>query len=142
MFVKDTSVASELMRPATTVAVAAWIGEHDAEDMYFTALNEAELLYGVAVMPTGSRRDTLEAAMPRLLGHGFRGRILPFDCAAARVYREIAAKRRHAGRPTAETDCQIAAIARSHGAVLVTRSVRDFEGTGLVLIDPWSIGPS
>ena len=80
--------------------------------------------------------------MTRLLGHGFRGRILPFDSAAARVYAEIAAKRRHVGRPITEADCQIAAIARSHGAVLVTRKVRDFEGTGLIVIDPWSIGPS
>ena len=142
MFVIDTSVASELMRPAPTVAVAAWIGERDAQDMYLTAVNEAELLYGVAIMPTGRRRDTLEAAMTRLLGHGFRGRILPFDSAAARVCAEISAKRRHAGRPIAEADCQIAAIARSHGAVLVTRNVRDFEGTGLILIDPWSVGPS
>ena len=142
MFVIDSNVASELMRPVPTEAVEAWIGEHDAEDMYLTAVNEAELLYGVAIMPSGKRRKTLEAAMNRLLGHGFRGRILPFDSAATRVYAEIATKRRNAGRPIAEADCQIAAIARAHGAVLVTRNVRDFEGTGLVVIDPWSFGPS
>jgi len=126
------------MRPEPTAAVAAWIAEHDAQDMYLTAVSEAELLYGVAILPAGKRRNALEAAMTRWLNLGFRERILPFDSAAARAYAEIAAERRHAGRPIGEADCQIAAISRTRGAALVTRNVRDFEGTGLDVIDPWS----
>ncbi len=141
MFVIDTNVASELMRPEPMAAVAAWIAEHDARDMYLTTVSEAELLYGVAIMPTGKRRNALEAAMTRWLDLGFRERILPFDSAAARAYAEIAAERRRAGRPIGGADCQIAAISRSRGAVFVTRNVRDFEGTGLNVINPWSVGP-
>ncbi|MXW16620.1 MAG: type II toxin-antitoxin system VapC family toxin [Gemmatimonadetes bacterium] len=141
MLVIDTNIASELMRPQPTAAVAAWIAERDAQDMYLTAVSEAELLYGVAIMPHGKRRSALEAAMTRWLDRGFRERILPFDSAAARVDAEIAAGRRRAGRPIGEADCQIAAISRLRGAVLVTRNVRDFEGTGLNVIDPWSVGP-
>ncbi len=140
MFVLDTNVASELMRPEPMVAVAAWIADRDAQDMYLTAVSEAELLYGVAIMPTGKRRNALEAAMTRWLDRGFRGRILPFDSDAARAYAEIAAERRRMGRPIGEADCQIAAISRSRGAALVTRNVRDFEGAGLNVIDPWSVG--
>ena len=141
MFVIDTNVASELMRAEPTAAVAAWIAERDAPDMYLTAVSEAELLYGVAILPAGKRRHALEAAMIRWLDLGFRERILPFDSAAARFYAEIAATRRHAGRPIGEADCQIAAISRARGAALVTRNVRDFEGTGLNVIDPWSVDP-
>jgi len=141
MFVIDTNVASELMCPQPTAAVAAWIADRDAQDMYLTAVSEAELLHGVAIMPTGKRRSALKAAMTRWLDRGFRERILPFDSAAARVYAEIAAERRRTGRPIGEADCQIAAISRSRGADLVTRNVRDFEGTGLNVIDPWSVGP-
>lgn len=141
MFILDTNVASELMRPEPTAAVAKWIAERDAQDMYLTAVSEAELRYGVAILPTGKRRNTLEAAMSRWLELGFGERILPFDSAAARAYAEIAAGRRHAGRPIGEADCQIAAISRARGAVLVTRNVRDFEGTGLNVVDPWSAGP-
>ena len=138
MFILDTNVASELMRPEPTAAVAAWIAERDAQDMYLTAVSEAELRYGVAILPTGKRRNALEAAMTRWLELGFGERILPFDSVAARAYAEIAAGRRHAGRPIGEADCQIAAISRARGAALVTRNVRDFEGTGLAVIDPWS----
>ena len=141
MFVIDTNVASELMRPEPTAAVADWIAERNAQDMYLTAVSEAELLYGVAIMPTGKRRHALEAAMTRWLDLGFRERILPFDSAAARAYAEIAAGRRRAGRSIGAADCQIAAISRSRGAVLVTRNVRDFEDTELSVIDPWSVGP-
>ena len=138
MFAIDTNVASELMRPEPTPAVAAWIAERDAQEMYLTAVSEAELRYGVAIMPAGKRRNALKAAMNRWLDHGFRERILPFDSAAARAYAEIAADRRHAGRPISDADCQIAAICHSRGAVLVTRNVRDFNGTGVDVADPWA----
>ncbi len=59
MLVLDTNVASELMRPEPAPAVVAWIAERDAMDMYLTAVSEAELLYGIAIMPTGRRRDRL-----------------------------------------------------------------------------------
>ena len=137
MFAIDTNVASELMRPEPTPAVAAWIASRDAQEMYLTAVSEAELRYGVAIMPVGKRRNALEAAMTRWLDLGFRERVLPFDSAAARAYAEIAAERRQTGRTIGEADCQIAAICRSRGAVLVTRNVRDFRDTGVDVVNPW-----
>lgn len=142
MFAIDTNVASELMRPKPMPAVAAWVAGRDAEDIYLTAVSEAELLYGIAIIPAGKRKNTLEAAMNRWLDQGFRDRILPFDSAAARAYAEIAADRRRAGRPISEADCQIAAICRSREAALVTRNVRDFEDTRVRVVDPWSVCPS
>ena len=112
MYVLDTNVASELMRPSPASTVAAWIAERNAKDMFLTAVTKAELLYGVAIVPAGRRRNELEAAMTRWLDVGFGERILPFDSAAARHYAEIASHRRREGRPIAEADCQIAAISR------------------------------
>lgn len=138
MYVIDTNVASELMRPSPAPAVAAWIAERDAREIYLTAVSKAELLYGVSIMPAGRRRDKLEAAMNLWLATGFAARVLPFDSAAARACAEIAAGRRAAGRPIALADCQIASIARSRGMAVITRNVRDFEGIGIEVVDPWT----
>lgn len=69
----------------------------------------------------------------------FAGRVLPFESAAAVAFAAIFADRRSAGRPISFPDCQIAAIARSHGAAIATRNVADFEGCGVEVIDPWKI---
>ena len=90
MYVIDTNVASELMRPSPAPAVAAWISGRDAEELYLTAVSEAELLYGVAIVPAGRRRNELEAAMVRWLDTDFTQRILPFDNATETAPRCIA----------------------------------------------------
>ena len=138
MYAIDTNVASELMRPTPAPAVAAWIAERNAADLLLTAISEAELRYGVAIVPAGRRRNELEAAMTRWLEVGFNDRILPFDSAAAQHYAEIASGRRRTGRLIGEADCQIAAICRSRGAALVTRNIRDFEDTGIEIVNPWT----
>lgn len=76
-----------------------------------------------------------------ILEEDFRDRILSFDRDAARAYALIAAERRAAGRPISQFDCQIAAIAHAAGAVLATRNVRDFDGCGVEVTDPWR-GPA
>lgn len=138
MYVIDTNVASELMRPSPSPAVAAWVAGRDAEELYLTAVSEAELLYGVAIVPAGRRRNELETAMFRWLDTGFAERILPFDSGAARAYADIAAGRRSAGRPIAPADCQIAAIARCRGMAVATRNVRDFGDIDIEVVDPWT----
>ena len=87
--------------------------------------------------PAGRRRETLTSDIETMLRAAFENRILPFDSAAARAYAEIAAARRAAGRPVSQSDGQIAAIAHSRGMAVATRNIRDFEATGVALIDPW-----
>ena len=137
MFVLDTNVVSELMRPAPEPLIASWITDRATSSLYLTAISEAELRFGLAVMPSGKHRDGLAAGLERMLRTGFANRILPFDSAAARAYAEVAAARRAAGRSISQPDGQIAAIARSRGAAIATRNVRDFEGAGIEAIDPW-----
>lgn len=104
-------------------------------------MSEAELAYGVALLPPGRRRDTLAQAIWRLLQEGLGGRVLPFDRAAAIAYGTFVAARRAEGRPVSTIDAQIAAIARTCGAArLATRDVAGLEGCGVALIDPWQPG--
>ncbi len=137
MIVLDTNVVSELLRPAPDRQVEVRLSVQDGAMVYFTAVGEAELRHGVAILPAGRRRSALCGAIEGILGEDFRDRILPFDRAAARAYAAIAAERRAAGRPVSQFDCQIVAIARTHGAAVATRNKGDFDGCGIVVIDPW-----
>ena len=134
----DTNVVSELLRPSPDPAVESWVAERPAAELHFSAVGEAELRYGVAILPAGQRRDALALAIEAILREDFEGRILPFDSDAAREYAAVAAARRSAGRPFAPADCQIAAIARSRGMAVATRNVRDFDNVEIEVFDPWT----
>ncbi len=138
MILLDTNILSELMRPAPGKGVEQWLADQPDASVFISAITEAELRYGVALLPAGKRRTTLAAVIEDMLGEDFTGRILPFDSAAAVAFAEIAATRRQAGRPIAQADAQIAAIARSRGAALATRNVPDFEGCGIDVVNPWT----
>jgi predicted nucleic acid-binding protein len=137
MILLDTNVISELMRGQPSPTVLDWFGQHDAAQLYISAITEAELRTGIAILPEGQRRDRLQMALDAMIEQDFQTRILPFDSPAARAYADIAAARRAAGRPIAEADCQIAAIAMAAGALVATRNVKDFDGCGVAVINPW-----
>ncbi len=102
-----------------------------------TVITQAEVLAGIAIMADGHRRRALAAAAEAIFEEDFDGRILPFDGDAVADYAEIFAMRRRAGRQIAIQDLMIAAIARAHGASIVTRDTGGFEGCGPALINPW-----
>lgn len=137
MIVLDTNILSELMRSGPDGAVLAWTSRQSMMTLFITAITQAEILYGLALLPEGRRRELLIAAARAMFEEDFSGRILPFDGEAARVYAEIASRRRQAGEPISQFDAQIAAITQSRGASLATRNTRDFLNCGITLINPW-----
>ena len=140
MFVLDTNVVSELMRERPNPEVLEWIDNQLTGNLLVTSVTEAEIRTGIAILPEGERQRGLAAAAERLFGVFFAERILPFDSDAAQAYAMLAAERRAVGRPISQSDCQIAAIARSSGASIATRDVDGFEGCGLDVINPWADG--
>lgn len=140
MIVLDTNVISELMRAVPDPRVLAWLVRQPMAGLFTTTLTQAEIFYGLRLLPEGRRREDLMTAARPIFEIEMAGRILSFDSDAALVYPEIAAHRRLAGQPIAQIDAQIAAITRSRGAQLATRNVRDFVGCGIDVIDPWLEG--
>jgi hypothetical protein len=119
-------------------AVARWMSAQPVERLFTTAITQAEILYGLEVMPPGRRRTSLKALFERMFGTLFAERILAFDSDAAPRFATILARRRQIGRPIAHVDAQIAAIAGSRGAAIATRNVRDFEHCDVDLLNPWT----
>lgn len=138
MIILDTNVISELMRPRPADAVVRWIAGQPSNSLCTTTITQAEILHGVLLLPRGKRRDALHDAAQGMFDADFAGRVFTFDGDAAAAYARIAASRRRAGRPIAQFDAQLAAIAAATGCDLATRNVADFEACGIDLLDPWN----
>lgn len=136
MIVLDTNVVSEAMKPDPNPAVRAWLNDQAVETLYLSSVALAEMLFGIAALPTGKRKDMLEQALNGLLGL-FRDRILPFDIDAARQYAELAVKARNGGRGFPTPDGYIAAIAASRGFIVASRDTAPYEAASVSVINPW-----
>ena len=137
MIVLDTTVISALMRREPDARIMEWITDQPMAGLFTTALTQAEIFYGLALLPEGRRRDDLLAAARPIFDIDLVGRVLSFDTDAALAYPDIAAGRKRGGQPISQIDAQIAAIVRSRGARLATRNVRDFADCGITVINPW-----
>src|SRR5438128_1186067 len=120
MIILNTNAVSEAMRTTPAPEVLNWLAAQPASGLFTTTITQAEILYGVELLPKGKRRGALQSAAQAMFEEDFAGRILPFDSDAARQFPLIAASRRTSGRPIMQGDAQIAAIARSRGATLAT----------------------
>ncbi len=137
MYILDTNVLSELMRREPDSAVVNWVDAQPSTSLFTTAVTQAEIFYGVALLEDGKRKQDLTRAVDEMFLEDFHDRILPFDSICALAYSDIAARRREMGRPISQFDAQIAAVALSRKAIVATRNTADFEDCHIEVINPW-----
>lgn len=137
MIAVDTNVVSELMRPAPDPRVAGWVRSQPGRELYTTSITLAEVRYGIERLAEGHRKAKLRSTAEEVFA-SFEEHVLPFDAVAAVQYAVVANAREQAGAPIDGFDAQIASVCRVYEAALATRNGRDFEDTGVVIIDPWS----
>lgn len=137
MIILDTNVLSALMQKDPAAAVVAWVDRQPAESVWITSITLFESRLGLALLPAGRRRQTLQEAFARLLEEDLENRVLDFDSAAATEAAALAAERRRTGRPVDMRDTQIAGIALARRATLATRNVRHFADLKVPVVDPW-----
>ena len=136
MIVLDTNVLSEPLKTTPEEKVVEWLDNQSAETLYITAVNRAELRYGVLKLPDGKRKNALAAQVERVL-ELFNDRTLDFDSAAADKLAQIAAECEKNGKRALAPEAYIAACAATRGFAVATRNVSHFEYLGVRVIDPW-----
>lgn len=136
----DSNVVSELMRVAPSDVVVAWVQAQPADQLCTTSVTVAEIRYGIARLPAGQHRTSLQAAADDVFA-AFSELILAFDLEAARHYADVVVERDRTGAPISGFDAQIAAVCRSHQAALATRNIDDFDRLGIDLLNPWVVEP-
>ena len=136
--VLDTNVLSELMKPQGSIAVKNWVAAQPRADLFTTSITQAEILYGIGILPDGRRSQALKAAAQAMFREDFSGQILTFESTAAKCFAEIAAYRRKTGKPISQMDAQIAAICLANNAKIATRNVDDFQDCQIEIVNPWN----
>ena len=137
MIVIDTNVLSALMRQVPEPPVVEWLDRQAAESVWITSITLFEARLGLALLPKGRRRRTLEGAFEKLMGEDLEGRVLDFDRPAAEAAALLAAGRQRSGQSIDMRDTQIAGIVVARRAKLATRNVRHFSDLSVDVINPW-----
>ena len=137
MILLDTNVLSAVMLDVPDAAVVEWLDTQPAESIWTTSVTVFEIQMGIELLTPSRRRRRLNDVFAQLLAEDLDGRVQFFDVAAALAAGPIAAGTRRMGRSADFRDVQIAGIAASRRATVATRNVRQFEGAGVDLINPW-----
>jgi predicted nucleic acid-binding protein len=137
VIVLDTNVLSALMRTKPDPVVVEWLDRQPADSVWITSITVFEARFGLALLPKGRRRSSLERAFDRVLTDDLSSRVLSLDEMAAAGAGHLAAERQRAGRVVDLRDTLIAGIAQARRATIATRSTRHFDGLDVPVVDPW-----
>ena len=137
-FLIDTNVLSEYNRPGSpNVGVKRWLETTDRQSQYVSVITLAEIQKGIELLVEGKRRSQLRQWLEQDLEAWFSGRILPVDHQVAGRWASLLAAGARTGRSLPTVDSLIAATALVYDLTIVTRNLRDFEGIGANILNPW-----
>lgn len=137
-FLLDTNIPSELTRPNPESSVCQWLENADDNELYMSVISIGEIIKGITALPASKRRQGLQQWLDETLRPWFEGRILPVNAQVAERWGLIAGQCKMKGRPLKVADGLIAASALEHDLTIVTRNVKDFEGLGIKVFNPWT----
>ncbi len=137
MYLIDTNCLSELTRVRPDENVINWFTSHDESTMYLSVITVGELVKGITRLPDSAKKVNLTQWIQNELESRFRHRVLTIDERVATEWGRLQAQMDSDGCPIHAVDALIAATCITHNLILVTRNIKDFERTGLNLINPW-----
>lgn len=136
MYLLDTNVLSENMKPSPDARVQAFLASGLVTESFISVLTLAELEQGILRLGETRRAAEFTAYLRRVEAN-YHGRILVADLPVARTWARITAEAFRRGQPLGYTDAWLAATAATHNLVVVTRNVADFQAAGVGLLNPW-----
>jgi predicted nucleic acid-binding protein len=117
--------------------VLTWCSQQPEELVAISLVTLAELRGGSAIHADGGRRKELTEWLAKIVMPWLGERILPVTLEILVDWLDVGRKLASAGLTRNPADLLIAATARVHNLIIVSRNVQDFAGTGVVVYDPW-----
>jgi toxin FitB len=138
MYLLDTCTISELVVKQPSPTVLDWFTQQPPESLYLSVVTIGEITKGIQKMPPSRRRSDLEIWLNHDLLVQFQSRIIDVDLAIITIWGELTGRLETQGRRLPTMDSLIAATTLQKGFTLVTRNEKDFTGTGVTLINPFT----
>ena len=136
MFLLDTNVTSEVRKGSQCDAyVANWYSEVDESRLFISSLSIGEIRRGIELVRKRGdlpQANALENWLQTVMQQFFN-RILNVDTTVAETWGAMSAI-----RPIPVIDGLLAATAKKHNMILVTRNVADVEGLGIQILNPFT----
>ena len=139
IYLLDTNVVSEPLRPAPDEQVLERLKQHEAE-IAIAAVVWHELLYGTYRLPLSAKRSVIAAFLNDVVALSFP--ILPYDSQAALQHATERARLVGLGQTPPFADGQIAAIAQVNNLILVTANTSDFSMFQELRVENWFDEPA
>lgn len=135
----DTCVLSELRRPKGHPAIRRAVEALESDSLFVSVVSIGEIAKGIALLREGKNRRELQGWLQALERY-YADRLLPVDLETSHTWGELTAVAQKAGKIVPASDGLIAATARRHGLHVMTRNTEHFEPTGVLLLNPWTVG--
>jgi predicted nucleic acid-binding protein len=137
-YLLDTCLISELVAKQPNQKVLDWVDAQVPETLYLSVITIGEIAKGICKLTPSKRKESLTTWLNETLPNRFEHRILTIDVSTMVLWGNLICQLEQNGRPLPAMDSLIVAIALQHSLSLVTRNEKDFAGTGVVIINPWS----
>ena len=138
MFLLDTNVVSDGMKPQPDKVVLGWLQNTPSSQTFLSVITIGEITRGINKQ-TGTKRsiEISKWLETDLIPH-FAGRILPIGETTMRVWGSIYAQATNLGHTPPLMDSLLAATAIEHGLILVTRNTKDIALLPVTTLNPWT----
>ena len=135
-FLIDTCVISELAKSESDLMMQRIFAPINSKNLFISSVTIGEIVNGIFLLPHTKKRKTLTDWLGKVEAM-FDNQILNFDRDAAVIWGELSAHLKLKGLNISSSDRQIAATALQHGLRVMTRNVKDFEHSGVMVYNPF-----
>jgi toxin FitB len=137
-YLLDTCAISDARGPRANAGLVRWLAESDADTLYISVITMGEICWGIELLPAGRKRNAFDRWLREEIRPAFEGRILAIDERLMPTWGRVRAAAKRYGNNANGIDLLLAATALGHDLILVTRNEKDFAGTAVPIINPWS----
>jgi predicted nucleic acid-binding protein len=134
VYLVDTNVVSETRRARPHGGVMTFLREAGDHNLHISAVTVGELQAGIEIT---REQDPTRAAEIEVWADSIAQtwNVLPMDAETFRLWARLVHRKSNA----VTQDAMIAATAKQHGLVVVTRNTKDFRGFGVDLVNPYAM---